>query len=421
MGLTVENLGNGVLLMQAKAPAPFKYKVDNSRKIIKYGSDNNYPNTIIDLLSKSAYGAACQRTFSKYLFGEGLVFDKESEFTKKVKSFILPDKVVQKICYDYSQFGGFSLQSIFNSKGLVTKYPHLDFSLVRLGEYDQEYVVRKAWVSADWCNTAKKENKPVEYWLMDPIEAKREFKSVAEGTLSLESIRPHIYYAKQYKPGEPFYPTPSWASAINWVYLDGQIGIFQANNIDNGFFPSTIIFHPGDLSGQAGDGSGRTKKEALIADLKRFGGAEDAGKIFNTYGASEAMAPKVIQFTANTNTDLFNTLGDITDKKIVSAFQMPRVLAGIETPGALGSRNEIANAVEFYQSIVRNDVLFIESEINLLLSKCEGYNGEVASLKPLKPVREVDANAFAYLDEAEIREAIGYPGERPSKVINPTP
>ncbi len=412
MGLEMTKLANGALLIQAKAPTPFKYRVDSSQKIIRYGSDNKYPNTIMDLLSKSAYGAACQRTFSKYLFGEGLQFEKETPFTKRVKEYILPDSAVQKICCDYTTFGGISTQVMFNMEGNVTKIPHVDFSMVRLGLYDEEYVVRKAWISPDWCAPTKKENKPVDYMLLDPIEAKRQIDLVLSGKGKSEDIRGQIFYAKQYKPGEPFYPTPTWSAAIDWVYLDGQIGVFQSKNIDNGFFPSTIIFHPGKLDGKTADG--RSKKEAIQDDLEKFQGAEDAGKIFNVFGATPGDAPQVIQFTANTNTDLFNTLGDIADKKIVSGFQIPRMLAGIETPGALGGRNEIANAVEFYQSIVRSDVIFIENEINKLLALCQGYDGSVARLAPLKPVRELDADVFKYVDESEIRASRGLIETRPS-------
>jgi hypothetical protein len=160
---------------------------------------------------------------------------------------------------------------------------------------------------------------------------------------------------------------------------------------------------------------GRDVIDALKEDLEQFQGAENSGKIFNLFGPSRESAPQLIPISANNNADLFNTLAEIIEKKIVSAFQMPKLLAGIETPGALGSTNEIANSIEMYVSQIQGHIKFVEQELNRVLQYVEGYDGTKVELVTNKPISYLDPDFLAYLDESEIRTSLGYPATRPSQ------
>ena len=401
-------------MIRAEAPAPLKIKPNQSKSIMNYGVKNLYPQEVVEIVNKSAYGSSCQKTFANYLFGEGLEADKESPFAKKALEYFFPHDLMQKICYDYSLFGGYCLQARPNTQSKIAKINHVDFSIARLGIYNADFRIDKAYLSANWAESNKPENKPVPIDLYDKIKMHatvEEFK--AKGSVP-EEFNGQLVYVKQYKAGEPFYPTPIWSGALNWVYIDGAISVFQSKNLDNGFFPSTIIFHPGKFDGKTADG--RDKKDAINERLAEFTSPENAGKIFNTFGSSLIDAPQVIQFTANTNSELFSTLGDITDKKIVAGFQQPKILAGIETTGSLGASNEIANAIELYYSIIQPHIVFLENEINRLLADCEGYDGTKVKLKKSKPISYLDDKFLNYLDESEIRKAAGFPEKRPSAI-----
>lgn len=418
----VIKLSNGVLLIQAKAPAPLTVTNNKSKKIINYGDANNYPQELLRAVNRSSYASACLSTFINYMYGDGLVSSKDSNFAKEVQRFLFTPSFLKKILTDYCTFGGMSIHVRYDlNKNIALKdgLRHQDFSTVRLGNYSEDtYEVRNAWISENWEQYTKKEFKPKEIPLFDMNKAIREIDQINKvikegGDLTEVQLSGQLYYAKQYKAGEPFYPSPAWASALNWIYCDGEIASFHANNIDNAFMPSTIIFHPGVIDGVAEDG--RPLTEVIKESVKEFQGAENAGKIFNLFGDSKATAPEVIPFDANSNSDLFNTLGDIIDKKIVSAFKVPRVLAGIETPGSLGATNEIANAIEWYNSVIRADLSFVETELNELVRHVRGWDGSVFTFAQSKPISYLDPAFLQYLDEAEIRKSIGFPEERPSK------
>lgn len=424
---SITEIQKGVYLIQAKAPEPLKTLRNVSQKIINYGTSNNYPQEVLRAVNKSSYTSACIRTFANYLYGEGLKADRQTKFSETILSRCFTPTFLKKMCYDYAQFGGFSLHLLPNMNKRIDPVRgvhHVDFSIVRLGMYDETtYETHTAWLSENWEQYTKKEFKPKEFPLFNFDELQRDIDKIQRrlqegGTIEKSDLRGYIYYAKQYKAGEPFYPTPLWASALNWVYADGEISVFHANNVDNGFFPSTIIFHPGLMDGTTEDG--RPATEVVSEKLKEFQGSENAGKIFNLFGTDQQSAPQVIQFNSNNNADLFNTLGDIIDKKIVAAFQMPKILAGIETTGSLGATNEIANAIEWYNAVIKSDIDFIETELNTLASFMDGYDGTKFTFSQSKPINYLDSAFLSYLDESEIREAMGYPAQRPSANNNPT-
>lgn len=417
----VIKLSNGVLLIQAKAPAPLTVTNNKSKKVINYGENNNYPQELLRAVNRSSYASACLSTFINYMYGDGLTASEDTQFSRDVLRFLYTPSFLKKILTDYCTFGGMSIHVRYDmNKKIAMKggLRHQDFSTVRLGNYNEDtYEVRNAWISENWEQSTKKEFKPKEIPLYDMLDAIRQIDEINQiiqegGELKEKQLSGQLLYTKQYKSGEPFYPSPAWSSALNWIYCDGEIASFHANNIDNAFMPSTIIFHPGVIDGVAEDG--RPLTEVIKESVKEFQGAENAGKIFNLFGDSKATAPEVIPFDANSNSDLFTQLGDIIDKKIVSAFKVPRVLAGIETPGALGSTNEIANAIEWYNSVIRADLSFIETELNELVRHVGGWAGEVFTFAQSKPIAYLDPAFLTYLDEAEIRKSIGFPESRPA-------
>jgi hypothetical protein len=228
-----------------------------------------------------------------------------------------------------------------------------------------------------------------------------------------------IAYFRRYAPGQPYYITPSWSSSLNYVYTDGQIQDFHANNIDNAFMPSVLFFVPGEIKGEVEvEGVKMSKKDAFKKYIEdKLSGAENAGKPAVIYGP-EGSAPTVTQFNANTNHELFITLERLITEAITRAFQIPQVLAGIKTSGQLGTSNEIANAIElYYNTVIKDDVNFIESITDLLTELWAGYvpTDERITIANSKPFNFIDATFKDAFAVGEIRESAGYQWEKPQE------
>lgn len=423
-----KQIGHNAYMFEAKAPVkPPLATIKKSVKfnILDFGNKNNFPQELIRAINSSPTGRACTKSHAKFIAGDGFVWPtgspEQDAFYREVQKYI-DIELLQRIAYDYTYFEAITLHLMFDMNGDLAKVKHVDTSQFRLGEPDEDGIIRKCKISADWENTTgtyASLNKPVEYDLYDPIHTKETILQLASNPEDFKNWGGCIMYYRRYSPGQPYYITPSWSSSLNYIYTDGKIQDFHANNIDNAFMPSVLIYFPGELKGEVEYKGVTMKKEDALKQklIDETGGADNAGKPIVLYGQN-GVKPEVIQFNANSNHELFIALERLITEAITRAFQIPQVLAGIKTSGQLGTSNEISNAIElYYNTVIKDDVNFIESLINMLVRMWSGYvpSEEVVKIANSKPFNYIDTafkDAFAI---GEIRESAGYAWEKPEE------
>jgi hypothetical protein len=407
----LESVGKGLYLFEAKAPTKpesITFKINNAYKVLSFGHANNFPQELIRAINNSPTARACTKSHAKFLAGDGFVFSQDTPFSSYLKTIFTND-LLRRLAYDYTYFEAVSLKLRFDLNAKVTGIHHIDDSTVRLGEINPENGnIEFAKMSTDWENVRKKENTPVDIELYDPIKIKQRISSFAEKPDEFQKWEGALLYAKRYAPGQPYYAIPSWSSALQWVYVDGEIQKFHANNIDNAFMPSVLMFFPYEPKGTTPDG--RDKKTALKEDFKEAtSGADKGGEPFIIYGPNKEAAPQVTQFNANSNHELFIALSDIITKHTVRAFQIPQFLAGIETPGSLGSTNEILNSWDLYQNtVVKDDQNFLTEIFNDLAKQMPNYDGTEVTISNNLPIRYISDQVLQYLDPAVIIKYYGF-------------
>lgn len=408
--LGLEKLDKGLYLFEAKAPVKpesITFKVNNQFKVLSFGNKNNFPQELIRAINNSPTARACTKSHAKFIAGDGLVYSKESPFAEKLK-LIFTNDLLRRLAYDYTYFEALSLKLNFDLNGKLIGVQHVDDSTVRLGEINEDTgVIEWAKISTDWEHTTKSQNKPVDIELYDPIRTKQRIASFSNNIDEFGKWRGALLYAKRYAPGQPYYSIPSWSSALQWVYTDGEIQKFHASNIDNAFMPSVLIFLPYELKGTTADG--RDKKTAFKEDLAEATTGEERGKPFVMYNPNREAAPQITQFNANSNHELFIALSDIITKHTVRAFQIPQFLAGIETPGSLGTTNEILNSWDLYQNtVVKDDQNFITDVLNNLAKQMPDYDDTIITISNNLPIRYISDQVLQFLNPKTIIEYYGF-------------
>jgi hypothetical protein len=424
----LKKVSDGVYMFEAKAPIkpPLATITKNSRyNVLDFGRKNNFPQELIRAINSSPTARACTKSHAKFIAGDGFIFpeldinDANYKTFESIKKWLTPE-FLQRVAYDYTYFEAISIHMIFNLNGDLVSAKHVDTSTVRLSEPDDNGVISKCKISPDWENTTgiyANINRPVEYDLYDPIHTRETIASMQPD--EFQNWGGAIAYFRRYAPGQPYYITPSWSSSLNYVYTDGQIQDFHANNIDNAFMPSVLFFVPGEIKGEVEiDGVKMPKKDAFKKYIEeKLSGAENAGKPAIVYGP-DGSQPTITQFNANTNHELFITLEKLITEAITRAFQIPQVLAGIKTSGQLGTSNEIANAIElYYNTVIKDDVNFVESIIDLLTSLWVGYTETDAriNIANSKPFNFIDPSFKDDFAVGERRESAGYSWEKPAE------
>jgi len=420
--LSIERIADDIMLFNAKAPVKpplASIKLNTKYNILDFGPKNNFPQELIRAINSSPTARACTKSHSKFIAGDGFIFPEADDTFWAQVAKIFSSDLLQKVAYDYTYFETIALHLVFNMNGELANVKHVDVSNIRLGEPDERGEITYCKISPDWENLTGRYaelNKPILYDLYDPIRTKETIGSFKD-PLEFQNWGGCILYARRYAPGQPYYITPSYSASLNYIYTDGQIQDFHANNIDNAFMPSVLIYVPGELKGEVLDeetGEKVGKKEAFEKHMdKKLLGAKNGGKPAYIYG-KEGSQPIITQFTANTNHELFITLSNLITESITRAFQMPQILAGIKTAGQLGASNEISNSIElYYNTVIKDDVNFLTAIFNDLAKLMKGYAGGEISIANSKPFNYIDQASMDKFTDGEIREAQGYPREIP--------
>jgi len=415
--MELTQISDNYFMFSAKAPADlsvFNQTDDTANKIVRYGKDNNFPQELIKAVQSSPIANACVETHAKFLYGDGLYFEtptgEETDFSKRL-SEIFNESSYQRICYDMAYFESLGLIMKWDLNGYLKSVKSQDFSTIRLGIPNKDFEITFAKLSSNWQQETKdRRYKAVPIDLYNDIETKAKISNFSENSLyeDFSKWNGTLKYIRRYKPGQVYYSQPKYASALKWIYADGQIQNFHANNVDNSFAPAFIVYVPYKLTGE--DENGKDMKESLreyIAD--RLTGADNGGKFAILDGSSKEGSIQIIPFSQSTSHEMYITLSNLIRDHIATAFQVPSILAGIQVSGKLGTAKEIADSSIYYQNaVIKHDQNLLMYEMNALAKLMDGYDGTTISVSnsiPLAFVAESFASAFT---EEEIREAFGY-------------
>ena len=425
--MELTQISDNYFMFSAKAPADlsvFNQTDDTANKIVRYGKDNNFPQELIKAVQSSPIANACVETHAKFLYGDGLYFEtptgEETDFSKRL-SEIFNESSYQRICYDMAYFESLGLIMKWDLNGYLKSVKSQDFSTIRLGIPNKDFEITFAKLSSNWQQETKdRRYKAVPIDLYNDIETKAKISNFIEQSLfeDFSKWNGTLKYIRRYKPGQVYYSQPKYASALKWIYADGQIQNFHANNIDNSFAPAFIVYVPYKLTGV--DENGKDMKDSLrdyISD--RLTGADNGGKFAILDGSSKEGSIQIIPFSQSTSHEMYITLSNLIRDHIATAFQVPSILAGIQVSGKLGTAKEIADSSIYYQNaVIKHDQNLLMYEMNALAKLMDGYDGTIIKVTnsiPLAFVAESFATAFT---EEEIREAFGY---SPKKVESIAP
>ncbi len=425
--MELTQISDNYFMFSAKAPADlsvFNQTDDTANKIVRYGKDNNFPQELIKAVQSSPIANACVETHAKFLYGDGLYFEtptgEETDFSKRL-SEIFNESSYQRICYDMAYFESLGLIMKWDLNGFLKSVKSQDFSTIRLGIPNKDFEITFAKLSSNWQQETKdRRYKAVPIDLYNDIETKAKISNFIEQSLfeDFSKWNGTLKYIRRYKPGQVYYSQPKYASALKWIYADGQIQNFHANNVDNSFAPAFIVYVPYKLTGV--DENGKDMKDSLrdyISD--RLTGADNGGKFAILDGSSKEGSIQIIPFSQSTSHEMYITLSNLIRDHIATAFQVPSILAGIQVSGKLGTAKEIADSSIYYQNaVIKHDQNLLMYEMNALAKLMDGYDGTIIKVTNSIPLAFVaDSFATAFTEE-EIREAFGY---SPKKVESIAP
>jgi Pyruvate/2-oxoacid:ferredoxin oxidoreductase gamma subunit len=139
-----------------------------------------------------------------------------------------------------------------------------------------------------------------------------------------------IYYFKDTIHNQ-IYNRPDYAGALDWIFIDTQLGRYYANLVENNFVANTILTLQGNPDPEI--------KQKFNKDLKdNFTNPENAGSVVVLWYEGENNKPEVVKFNQEGDDQKYSWLADKTLTEIAIAHGIINpATAGILVPGKLGN------------------------------------------------------------------------------------
>lgn len=312
---------------------PFVDARRQQQNIIRFGDDNMYPQYLNQMYYTSPlHGSICE--FKKNvvcgggyeILDEGLnvkekvdlyAFEKRMKFRKNLQPTVL-DLIVHGRVY-------FILTL---KKGALTRIERIGAEKVRTNKDKSIYSVNQDWQYVSEIRT---------YTPYHP-ECK-------DGV--------YIYVYEKTSLGQDIYPLPSYTSAMNWIFLDGEMSYLHKSNIQNSVFPAFMMMFPKKFQSPE-------EMEMVKNTVENMKGAKNAGKTAIFSANAKDQLPEMVAVPTNNNDQLFIQTDGRIDEKICQSHQIDPLLMGIRVSGKLGSGMELPQLTQTFE---KNVILPLREEV----------------------------------------------------------
>ena len=294
---------------------------------IRFGVDNLYPQLINQLYYTSPLHSAIVDFKVNATIGGGyeLKVDANASAMEKVDVYsfekrIKLDRVLEALTKDDVMHNRVYFKLRFNEIGDLIEIKHIGAEKVRKDKFGNAYFLCYDWSSQ------------IDIETIYPYDARRFQKEC-------------LYIYEKQCVGQDVYPLPSYTSAFNWAFLDGEMSYLQKSNILNSIFPSFAILFPKKPQSEE-------EKNAIRKTVEQGKGARNGGKTLAFFANAKDQLPEIQAIPTNANDNLFQATTESIDSKICQAHTIDPILMGIRVSGKLGSGSDIKQSYTIFEKNV---------------------------------------------------------------------
>lgn len=391
---------------------------------IPYGEDDALPLRIAKAVEESPAASSCIDTISKFIKGSGFSDPKLMKHVIDKDGTTLWDFHCN-LSDSLALFWGFSVNFKFNAKGKINSAYQLSFEACRFKAPGETSRYITHIIHNPHFGTSEKilDEHSTVFQVFNGKDIQAELAEL-KTKQQKDSFQGQVYYFGKTTPLSRFYPKPRYWSAKEAIQADHKLQEFTNEELDNGFFQSTLINAIGDPNLMSpnpktqkevvgDDGVTRLEPtETIGQEFNRqmsdtFSGSRKAGTAMVLWSSTPDESIKLQAFPTTINSDRLTATQDSITKTITIATEVPSILANISEGVSLGSGgSEIQKAVELMESRTVEWREVLENFYNnILLPNLENKVGEarveIQSFKPVSEPVEINKDVWAFLNEAE--------------------
>lgn len=316
-----------------KIPVPTEQIGKFNDKYRPCGTDNLFPNFLLQLYNSSTTHNAIINKKRDYIIGDGLKYKNGSDLQGMPNASESWSEFVNKIVLDLEIFNRFAVEVEYNKVMQPIGFHFVPVWQVRFNDLKTDF-----WINTDW-KFSQKPNYQIERWTVVP-----------------KNDSTKLFYYDGYVPSESLhYVMPEYYPAATAIMVDALIDKFNLNNIDGHFSVSTFItiFNGLNIPEEI--------KREFNDNIKKANTGATGKRIMVNYQAPDSKEPSIQNLSSNDWADAFKSTEDSVQRKIIRGHGFPYLLIGDPVAGKLGGGNEkdidILNFKNFYVRNRRNQLL----------------------------------------------------------------
>lgn len=293
-------------------------------QFIPFGVDNAYPTILLEMYYSSPFHSAIVDFKNNSILASGWEI---VTLDKTVEGSIKKEKALTNLTTDW--LWKFTLEYLIHNR--------ICLEVIKEGGRVKKLNI----IGAEW---VRESSDGTGYWICeDWIRRRNEAKFIPKWNKTGNSLVEMLVF-QRLGPGQRIYSLPQYATASNWIWLDGQVAFFQKQNIENSINPSAIIQFYEPIANQK-------EKEEFIHQLNRsFTSAKNAGKILTFFSKSKETAPDVTISESNKLDKSFAATQENIVKNVAYAHMINPAILGISTAGQLGATQQLIDAYSIFNS-----------------------------------------------------------------------
>ena len=303
---------------------------------IYFGLDNQYPNLLNNLYYSSPFHASIVNFKSFNLIGGGYNIQPNPGVTEadliamKQMEYFFNSNVLNQITSDLLIHNRICIKVTWNVEHTkIIRIDRIEPSKIRATKKVDDKIKKYAY-NDDWTASLRSSQNNYVYIPAFDMYAKDETQQ--------------LYVWQGYSPGLAYYAQPTYANAVNWLYLDGQISYYHKSNIDNSINPSVVLKFPEKFANQQDE-------QNFVRQLRAsFTGARNAGKVLTFFSHGKDLLPEIEVLEGNKLGDDFEVTNETIIKNIAFSHTINPIIMGIAVPGSLGAGTEMEVAYNIFQN-----------------------------------------------------------------------
>lgn len=410
----------------SKQEAPFSLR-DLSNRCLFWGDEHTTPSKLIGTIQRSPSASRCFVKLQEYTYGDG--FKDEQLKAEKVNPDETFNELLIKTTSPLWKLGGFSWVikwdlSAEEMRPVINRVYSIPFESVRLGIPDDRGEVRY-FIYNPYFGTDEYQPKYNEFY-GEFTDNPAEMESQKELAKSMGyAYGGQILWFAHNTEYSRFYPRPFWAGDNN---NDG--GGFQAmendflltrllgRDLGQGFLQNVVMKMVGDpdqpivdhidlaANGKSYTSIGDEFKREMERDFQGI----DGDTMLVLWSKMKEQFPELEAFPTNFNYEKLKDVAEQVQHQVVTALQVPPVLAGIQTSGSI-SKDDITSAAYLMYSVVRMNQYILENAFSKILrywknTALAGADIKIENYRPFPEQEQIDPLVWAEMTSEERRKWI---------------